>query len=471
VSGLRLFFLGPPRFERNDQPIDFSVANAIALLAYLVLTRSPQPRDHLLALLWPASPGDAARKNLRNTLWTIRKSLGDDVLHADEDRLTLRDDVWIDVDEFEQVADSRWQIAEGMKLPALGRQLSAIGLYHGPLLDSFSLSDAPEFEIWLIGERERVGQAHLRLLSTLVEAKRAEGNWRDVIALAHRALAADNLQEPMYRALMEAHARLGERAEATRQYEALRVTLARELGVEPLSETTSLRDAILRSEVQPPLVTSSRSPLPKRQWVMGGAAHAPFVGHQAEFAALDEELQASAAGRARAVLLTGELGIGKTRLWREWSATLSPDLAVLEGHCLEATQSLPFTPLVNLFSHRAHTQRLFGPHSPVPAIWLAEVERYGNLEMIANYRAKLGRAARGRGDLDEALVRLEEARQAAAKLLAMFLQTQIDLWLTELHLERGERAAANEALRRAKTRLTENVGLRDWAERVQQQLG
>jgi ATP/maltotriose-dependent transcriptional regulator MalT len=84
---------------------------------------------------------------------------------------------------------------------------------------------------------------------------------------------------------------------------------------------------------------------------------------------------------------------------------------------------------------------------------LAETEHYGNLEQAANYRANLGLAARGRGDLDSALTLLETARTSAAGLTAPHLQTQIDLWLAELYLERGERAAAGEALARAEARL------------------
>jgi tetratricopeptide (TPR) repeat protein len=81
---------------------------------------------------------------------------------------------------------------------------------------------------------------------------------------------------------------------------------------------------------------------------------------------------------------------------------------------------------------------------------LAEAERYGNPEMAAGCRANLGLAARGRGDLDQALVLLEEARQMAP---ALQLKTQIDLWLADLYLQRGERAAAREALARAEAQL------------------
>ena len=78
-------------------------------------------------------------------------------------------------------------------------------------------------------------------MSSLIDEYRAVNHWQNVIATAQRALSFDNLQEPMYRALMEAHAQLGERAEALRQYDMLRAVLQRELGVAPLPETEIMR--------------------------------------------------------------------------------------------------------------------------------------------------------------------------------------------------------------------------------------
>jgi DNA-binding SARP family transcriptional activator len=378
-------------------------------------------------LLWAESSPEAARKNLRNTLWTIRKSLGDDVLHSSDDHLALQPDVWVDVREFEKLSELT---------PTIENLQTAIALYRGSLLEGFIVAQAPEFEIWLTAERERLSQLHSRLLGMLVDTYRVEGNWPQVIVFAQHALAHDNLQEPMYRALMEAHARLGERAEALRQYDTLQATLVRELDVEPLPETTALRAAIINGAFDQPMsVPATVTPrMPRRPPMLGDSPRPLFVGRQAERAALDEEFQSAVSGQARVVLLAGEVGIGKSRLWQEWSASLAPGMTMLESRCLEATQTLPFAPLIELFSNQACIRNLFTPPSPVPLIWLAEV-------------------ARGRGDLDGALMLLETARASAASLTAPHLQTQIDLWLAELYLQRGERTAASQALARAEARL------------------
>ncbi len=372
MSTLRFFLLGPAQFTQADQPVELNAAKAVGLLAYLAITGTPQTRDHLADLLWPESLPDAARKNLRNTLWTIRKVLGNDVLQADAERVALSDMIWVDAHTFQSSVQS---------VPAAtawdaGELETAIELYRGPLLDGLTLSETPDFEIWLATERERFGQLYLRALDALAAAHRANANWRGVIAVAQRALAYDNLQESMYRTLMEAHARLGERPEALRQYDLLRTTLARELGVEPLPETETLREAILGGNLR-----SIESPMPaapthaRRMAEPDRHASSPFIGRQAERAALDQELELATRGQARGVLITGEIGIGKSRLWQEWSAALPPGSTVLETRCLDTTQSLPLAPLIGLFRRRACLEKLLVSPSPVSPIWLTELAR------------------------------------------------------------------------------------------------
>lgn len=363
MSDLELYVLGPPRLARDSQPRDLPPAKAVALLAYLALSRTPPSREAIQALLWPESFADAARKNLRNTLWALRKALGDDVLQADDDRLALREGVYVDVRHFEALA------AGGAGAP-IERLEEAAALYGGPLLDGVSPGEAPDFEFWLTTERERLEQIYLRALDALVAAQRAAGRWPEMIVAARRALARDPLQEPMHRTLMEAHARLGERPEALRQYDTLRATLSREIGVEPLPETEALRTAILSGDLGP---RPAAPPARPRRAVVPQAT--PYVGRQTERATLDAEREASTQGQARVVLLTGEVGIGKSRLWQEWAATQPAGLILLETRCLESTQALPFAPLITLFDSPPCTGAVFGPNSPISPIWLAELAR------------------------------------------------------------------------------------------------
>ena len=67
MSRLALFLLGAPRIERNQVPISVDTRKAIALLAYLAVTRQRQSRDKFAALLWPDYDQTHARAALRRT--------------------------------------------------------------------------------------------------------------------------------------------------------------------------------------------------------------------------------------------------------------------------------------------------------------------------------------------------------------------------------------------------------------------
>jgi DNA-binding SARP family transcriptional activator/predicted ATPase len=367
---LQLLLLGPAQLHHHGHPIELKSAKAMALLAYLAA--APRYRDHLTDLFWPDSLPDAARKNLRNTLWAIRKTLdGGDILDTNGDRMELTPALRVDVRDFEAVA--RQAIAAK---PVTEAELqAALELYRGPLLDGLSVADAPDFELWLSTERERFGQLFLRLVEALVAHRQAEHNWPGVILAARRALAADNLQEPMYRVLMTAHAHLGERAEALRLYDTLRNMLLQELGVPPLPETEALRQAILAGTIEPPPTPPAAASLPSAPRIPRPKTMLPFVGRQGERAALDEELRRARQGQARVVLLAGELGIGKTRLWQEWAGRLPDGFTVLETRCLDTTQSLPFAPLTGLFGQAMCVDALTRSNSPISPIWLTELAR------------------------------------------------------------------------------------------------
>ncbi len=94
-----------------------------------------------------------------------------------------------------------------------------------------------------------------------------------------------------------------------------------------------------RDEIpQPVLSESSRGPL---------APPTPIVGRQRELTAVMTCYEAAKGGRARVVLVTGEPGMGKTRLLNEVALRAAQDGAVvLRGEASEAEGMPPFLPFV-----------------------------------------------------------------------------------------------------------------------------
>src|SRR5690606_40408245 len=82
IMSLRLHFLGSPRIERDGRFVETDTRKAVALLAYLALTRSYQTREVLAALLWPEMNEERARAGLRRTLSALRAAVGDEALYV-----------------------------------------------------------------------------------------------------------------------------------------------------------------------------------------------------------------------------------------------------------------------------------------------------------------------------------------------------------------------------------------------------
>ncbi len=83
VISIRL--LGDPLLCGPDGPITGRAAykRRMALLAVLAVARGrPVGRERLIGLLWPDLTSEAARHNLSETLYVLRKELGDEAIVA-----------------------------------------------------------------------------------------------------------------------------------------------------------------------------------------------------------------------------------------------------------------------------------------------------------------------------------------------------------------------------------------------------
>ena len=102
---------------------------------------------------------------------------------------------------------------------------------------------------------------------------------------------------------MRAYVARGEPARALSAYERLRADLASELGVDPAPQTRDLHTAVLRG------TDPGDEPAPAHR-----AAPSGLAGRADEQRWLERVWGAASTGRGGLVLLTGEAGIGKTRL-------------------------------------------------------------------------------------------------------------------------------------------------------------
>ncbi|HEY6043039.1 MAG TPA: hypothetical protein VIX58_12995, partial [Anaerolineae bacterium] len=75
MSRLNLALLGAPRLTRDGKPIEFDTRKAMALIAYLALTKTSHTREALALLLYPEYDQSHALAALRRTLSSLNKGL------------------------------------------------------------------------------------------------------------------------------------------------------------------------------------------------------------------------------------------------------------------------------------------------------------------------------------------------------------------------------------------------------------
>jgi DNA-binding SARP family transcriptional activator len=306
-------------------------ARAESLLAFLLLHRdAAQSRQRLAFLLWPDSTESQARTNLRHLVHNLRHALPDldQFVEVTPRTLQWREDspYRLDVAAFE-AATARAGDANDGDLAALRE---AVELYTGDLL-------AGCYDEWLLGERERLLQQYLAALERLAAGLEVRSEYTSALAYAERLLRHDPLREETYRLLMRLHGRRGDQARALRVYHACAATLERELGVEPAAATRAAYEALI-------LPGNARAASERQDGRAGGP---PLVGRIGERARLAELWRGTERGEARFVLVTGEAGIGKTRLveeFRTWCAHRGVATAAARSYPAEG--ALAYGPVV-----------------------------------------------------------------------------------------------------------------------------
>jgi class 3 adenylate cyclase/Tfp pilus assembly protein PilF len=80
-------------------------------------------------------------------------------------------------------------------------------------------------------------------------------------------------------------------------------------------------------------------------------SHSPFMGRQKELKILKEALKSSYQSKGQVIEISGELGIGKSRLILELTKeSLAKEFNILSGNCSSWEQSKPYAPLKEIFT-------------------------------------------------------------------------------------------------------------------------
>jgi DNA-binding SARP family transcriptional activator len=285
-------------------------------------------REQVIDVLWPKVDAESALNSFGKALHVARRALEPQLLRRqDSAYLRLADGmvvlntqhVAVDTDEFEQLAEDALR---GGKIAAYE---AAFGAYGGELLPE------DRYESWCSERRSALAELHIRLLFGIAEALERRGSYSEAADRLRDVLQRDPTREAVHRHLMLLYAWMGAPDQAVRQFHCCEAVLRQELDLAPQPETIALFDEMLASSL--PLQRSGpdrmHGPADLRQSPPVQAANGcPFVGRERVIRHMLGQLMRRDGERPGMIVVSGETGVGKTRLLDEFAILASAQGAV-----------------------------------------------------------------------------------------------------------------------------------------------
>ncbi|GAA5021343.1 AfsR/SARP family transcriptional regulator [Streptomyces siamensis] len=326
---VRYSILGTVRALRGDTEVDFGPPKRLALLSLLLL-RAPGPvsLSDAVDVLWDDEPPASAVNVVHRHIGALRKILEPglqsrtDAAHlsraADGYRLQV-DPTTSDLLRFRDLrTQAQVALKDGDAVRAAQILAEALALWRSPVVaEGTSVARHPVFT--------SVGHEYVATVKEAADVvlTSAPTLTEDVLAALRRAVERHPFDEALHARIISVLAATGRRAEALGQFEAVRRSLADELGVEP---GPGLRAARQHLEHRRFPGDTDRPTAPAD--AVGAPAHlppasVPFAGRQEALKQCLELLPRESENESAAstVVLCGMAGVGKTTLSLHWAHT------------------------------------------------------------------------------------------------------------------------------------------------------
>ena len=380
----RFGILGPLQAVADDgRRVDIGGPKQRDLLAMLLVQLNQfVPASRLIDELWDGAPPASADVTLRTHVSRLRQRLA---AVGSEKALVTRpsgyglvlDPELVDSYRFERLA-ALGQEALGLGKPERAAQLlrAALELWRGEVLEDLGSPGYAQ------SEATRLDELRLVTLESRMDADLQLGRHSSVVAELDQFVAAHPFRERPCGQLMLALYRCGRQVDALATFSSVRQRLADELGLDPGPALVDLETAILRHDPslllpdewsrQPPTDSPAvvRPPSKPPDALFAAARRTPMVARSAELQRLRALWEAVRDGGRHVVLISGEAGVGKTRLVAEVAQLANNEAAVLVGRC-DPVAAMPYHVVVEALRGSAEVASILAEAPEVVRVRLA----------------------------------------------------------------------------------------------------
>lgn len=297
--------LGAAAIRIGSTRLGPSSARAFSALLFLAVERGRRvSRNTLHSLLFPASTDPNGLHSVRQLLYKLRQVGAP--LEGDNDSVIL---------PVNAVQDDYSPLIAGDAI-----SLEDLDRLAGGFLPGYAPDFSEAYTEWLEQYRASVTLGIRRQLIEELARLRRLGKWDRASRVARACLALDPLNEEATLALAEMLALSGSKTEAVRLLD----HYLAEIGGDPAELRIPV--AVLRRRI------AERFPEPSYRSVPQG----PLIGRDDEMATLARHFEATRQGRLQTVLVSGDPGIGKSRLVAEFAK-----VAVVQGAVVRTVAAQP----------------------------------------------------------------------------------------------------------------------------------
>ncbi len=324
---LRLF--GGPILEVDGEPVRLSSYQACLLSVVYGHGQDGISRSRVIDFLWNEMDGQKQRHRLSQLIYVLKRKAGTNVILAlPLDRLASSSaDVACDLVAFHQHVGKQ-------------RLLEASSILGRPFLPLVDPAPTHEFDRWATSLPLTLRSKATKQALALAAKADQDNDWPRVARATEAALALDPESETNLRQLMHALSMAGRQREALAAFDAFSVNENGDSrrAVDP--KTSALRDRIQDTADDPPFGALHGRAKP--------AQDARMCGRDDELAGILSHITGGASHGLTLHLISGEAGMGKTRLVSEvLQRARLQEFEVLTANCSELEQAIPLNAVLD----------------------------------------------------------------------------------------------------------------------------
>jgi two-component SAPR family response regulator len=185
---------------------------------YIIAHPDGATKEEIGEAFWPDADRDTIRLRFKNTIYRLRRALGNDCIQFADDcyRFNRNLDFDYDVDAF------LTELEKAKKADSTDEKIdhfhAAIASYRGQLLPKVD-------QDWVIVEREKLHQDFMTAALELSNLYIKTGQYAQAVTVANRALEEDGYNEAVHRTAMLAYSAMDDRPAVARQFEKCKMIL------------------------------------------------------------------------------------------------------------------------------------------------------------------------------------------------------------------------------------------------------